>query len=546
MPTYPARGLRPNYDEVREWNFAGHNPDGTGKQRLQLNGTTLPEQPINVRGSGKATAEFSGITHFFVPSLLDVRAYGAVAFTEAQWAAQSTATRNANRALNNAAFQDATNAAAAATQGTRIVYIPGDFTTVYEFDATILYGNGVNYMTEHMIGNTGPRLHYYGAVDTHAFRQAAAGTAQAQQSSLVFQGVRIEDKRAAAEAVAANKAALVGTGCGVYASYVVNNTIFEECFITGFYRNIYLYNNDMTRIEGGWIGPAHDYGVYHDYPGYFNVIRGVAFDIFAAAAPSQKGAVMVAGGMPHGSVAIENIKMEPDVVTAHGIVLRTGQGVSIRNAALGGGPGGSVQFGDCVRIEAATAGDLPETVRLENIANKFGSVANLLHVLTDTGEDYTIPGTHASQPTRILEWTAQDRKLSTPTQPGGGVYAWTSAASGTTPGTYVMGAGAGTSPTAVAIDGDDMRGSIALTTGTSPQAGQQLISVYFRVTFPKAIKGVILTPANAATAALSGGAQVYPGNLSAGQLGRTYFRLYTGSVALAASTAYRWHYQVLP
>ena len=31
MPTYPARGLRPNYDELQAWHYTSHNPDGTEK-----------------------------------------------------------------------------------------------------------------------------------------------------------------------------------------------------------------------------------------------------------------------------------------------------------------------------------------------------------------------------------------------------------------------------------------------------------------------------------------------------------------------------------
>ena len=108
---------------------------------------------------------------------------------------------------------------------------------------------------------------------------------------------------------------------------------------------------------------------------------------------------------------------------------------------------------------------------------------------------------------------------------------------GSTAPTIASASGAGTSPT-VAVAGSGQAHRIALTTGTSPTTGTLVT-----VTLPKGLSAtptVVLTPANAAAAALSGTSQVYVGSV-----GLTSFAIMTGSVALAASTAYAWNAVVL-
>jgi hypothetical protein len=102
--------------------------------------------------------------------------------------------------------------------------------------------------------------------------------------------------------------------------------------------------------------------------------------------------------------------------------------------------------------------------------------------------------------------------------------------------------GAGTSPTVSLVNGSDQAGLITLTTGTSPAASSVVATLTFGLTFFLVPRSVILTPANAATSALSGAGQVWAN--SAG-VTTTQFTLNSGTTPLAASTAYAWWYQVM-
>lgn len=100
--------------------------------------------------------------------------------------------------------------------------------------------------------------------------------------------------------------------------------------------------------------------------------------------------------------------------------------------------------------------------------------------------------------------------------------------------------GAGTSPT-VTVAGTAVAGSITLTTGTSPATGAMIVEL----TVPAAFTGypvVMLTPANAAAAALSGNKQVFVDNAAATT---TKWSIKSGSTALDASTAYIWYFHVI-
>lgn len=100
----------------------------------------------------------------------------------------------------------------------------------------------------------------------------------------------------------------------------------------------------------------------------------------------------------------------------------------------------------------------------------------------------------------------------------------------------VAGTGAGTSPT-VSISGNDFSGDVSITTGTLPTAAATVATITYTFTYP-ANSFPIITPANAITAALSGIAMVYTTGTS------TTFVITAGTTALAASTAYKWHYIV--
>lgn len=104
--------------------------------------------------------------------------------------------------------------------------------------------------------------------------------------------------------------------------------------------------------------------------------------------------------------------------------------------------------------------------------------------------------------------------------------------------TIAAGAGAGTGPT-LAITGSDQAGVITVTTGTSTTASSVLATVTFGQAFSVAPRAVILTPAGANAAALSGAGKAY---VDAAATATTTFALKAGTTALAASTTYTWHY----
>jgi hypothetical protein len=102
------------------------------------------------------------------------------------------------------------------------------------------------------------------------------------------------------------------------------------------------------------------------------------------------------------------------------------------------------------------------------------------------------------------------------------------------------GTGAGTTPT-LSVSGTDVAGKITLTTGTTPAASATITTITFSSAYDVAPR-VILTPANAAAAALSGTGQVFVNDASGTA---SLFVLTSGSAALAASTQYIWYFMVI-
>lgn len=105
-----------------------------------------------------------------------------------------------------------------------------------------------------------------------------------------------------------------------------------------------------------------------------------------------------------------------------------------------------------------------------------------------------------------------------------------------TPG-IAAGAGAGTGPT-LAIAGTNEGGIITLTTGTLPGASGIIATITLTNAFPTNC-AIALTAANALTAALSGTSMVFVTE------GTGSWTFTSGTVALTAATAYKWHYQVI-
>jgi hypothetical protein len=105
----------------------------------------------------------------------------------------------------------------------------------------------------------------------------------------------------------------------------------------------------------------------------------------------------------------------------------------------------------------------------------------------------------------------------------------------------VAGNGAGTSPT-ISLSGSDQAGLITLTTGTTPTASSVVATVTFGFSYFSTPRAVLLTAANAATAALTGSGKVFASSAGASP---TQITLNAGSTPLAASTAYAWWFVVL-
>jgi hypothetical protein len=99
------------------------------------------------------------------------------------------------------------------------------------------------------------------------------------------------------------------------------------------------------------------------------------------------------------------------------------------------------------------------------------------------------------------------------------------------------GSGAGTSPTlSLNANSNDLSGYLSVTTGSSPAAGATVATLTFGTPYATLAK-CLLSPANAATAGLSGAGNVYIPVGSA-----TAFTIASNSTALAAATLYTWGY----
>jgi hypothetical protein len=105
--------------------------------------------------------------------------------------------------------------------------------------------------------------------------------------------------------------------------------------------------------------------------------------------------------------------------------------------------------------------------------------------------------------------------------------------------TFTAGPGAGTGPT-ILIGGNDMSGSIQLSTGTGPSGSNALIvTITFATVYGAAPTGVVLFPGNAATAALTSAQVPFVATP-----GTSHFNIDGGATALAASTTYIWYFRV--
>lgn len=99
------------------------------------------------------------------------------------------------------------------------------------------------------------------------------------------------------------------------------------------------------------------------------------------------------------------------------------------------------------------------------------------------------------------------------------------------------GTGAGTGPT-ITLSGTDNDGSITVLTGTTPSgSGATVVTITYGLSFPTN-SYVILTPANAITAALNGIGMVFT------TANTTTWTITSGTTALTTATTYKWFYHV--
>lgn len=121
----------------------------------------------------------------------------------------------------------------------------------------------------------------------------------------------------------------------------------------------------------------------------------------------------------------------------------------------------------------------------------------------------------------------------------GGMQAiYLSGGSASAPATVAAGTGAGTTPT-VSVVGTAMAGFLTVLTGTTPGTSSVVATVTLGDSLGAAPR-VILTPRNAAAAALTGAGAVY---VSAETVNT--FAISVGSTALAGATTYEWNYHII-
>jgi len=85
-------------------------------------------------------------------------------------------------------------------------------------------------------------------------------------------------------------------------------------------------------------------------------------------------------------------------------------------------------------------------------------------------------------------------------------------------------------------------GYISVTTGTAPSLSSTIVTVTFNVAYGVAPRSITLTPANAATASLSGLNMVF---IDQAGITTAVFVITSGATALVGATAYKWYYTVI-
>lgn len=176
------------------------------------------------------------------------------------------------------------------------------------------------------------------------------------------------------------------------------------------------------------------------------------------------------------------------------------------------------------------------TVQGNRVTGSSG--ATFVDLNGQTGTQYSDDGTNTVDAGITLLANSTNFSRSAPTF---GKVTTASLQAGGLAGTAIASTGAGTSPT-ITVTGGQLGGLISVTTGSSPASSANVTAVAWALLWSTAPKAVILTPVNAAAAALTGNAQVY---VDRSQTTTDRFFLKVGSTALAGSTTYEWAFVVV-
>jgi hypothetical protein len=249
---------------------------------------------------------------------------------------------------------------------------------------------------ESFSGAQGPMIHMKSTADItkHAFAMEAT-----DRSRVCFRNLRVED----------NRTSTSRTGNGIHINDVTNGSIVENCFVSHFYRNIFIGGEssgqeaDCVQVRDCWLISPLDAGLYIWRLNNRAIVQNLMVDTWSSA---PQAAVVVTGTSGSSGVSIETLKHENYVDGTHGVLISGGGQHSVRHYTMRGTvSGGANPNSDCVRVQNATAA---LTLTLEGINAKNTAVAygedvttagNLFNLASSSASQYTpftIPVSHKS------------------------------------------------------------------------------------------------------------------------------------------------------
>ena len=252
-----------------------------------------------------------------------------------------------------------------------------------------------------------------------------------------------------------------------------------------------------------------------------------SFTVDAKGRITTASAVIVTGAAPGGSAGgdLTGSYPSPQLVTS-GVTAGT-YGDASHVVQMAVDAKGRITSASAVLITLATgSGDLYGTYPVLTVVTVGGESAS--NIATATSE--VLAASNSATPSTLVERDSNGdfatrritaRVLSTGSVP-----------------TETLGTGAGTGASAV-LTGNDMAGSISITTGSTPATAAAVLNLIFNTALVAAPQSVVLTPGNAAAAALSGN------DVFISTLVTTGFTITSNATALDATTTYVWYYVVL-